>query len=108
MLATDMGVQAKGAAHHTNDDPENPSVKKKGLTRIGWHPTFFPHNRLSNAGTDSCLGANRSVSTKLYASNIGQVLEICPGASQPILRGQLATERLRTVFDALDTDGSVL
>mmetsp|Transcript_8545 Transcript_8545/g.20184 ORF Transcript_8545/g.20184 Transcript_8545/m.20184 type:complete len:336 (-) Transcript_8545:172-1179(-) len=73
--------KAKGAAHHTNDDPENPSVKKKGLTRIG------------------------SVSTKLYASNIGQVLEICPGASQPILRGQLATERLRTVFDALDTDG---
>mmetsp|Transcript_33114 Transcript_33114/g.68339 ORF Transcript_33114/g.68339 Transcript_33114/m.68339 type:complete len:326 (-) Transcript_33114:13-990(-) len=74
---------AHGEAHHTSLDPEAPQPKtKKGLTRIG------------------------SVSKKLYASNIGQVLEICPGSSQPILRGQLADDRLRKVFDSLDTDGS--
>lgn len=73
--------RAHGAAYHTDEDPEHASVAKR-LTRVG------------------------SVSEKLYAGNIGQVLEICPGASQPILRGQLSGDRLRKVFAVMDTDGS--
>eukprot|EP00287_Rhodomonas_sp_CCMP768_P012848 CAMPEP_0196729342 /NCGR_PEP_ID=MMETSP1091-20130531/9759_1 /TAXON_ID=302021 /ORGANISM="Rhodomonas sp., Strain CCMP768" /LENGTH=319 /DNA_ID=CAMNT_0042072221 /DNA_START=159 /DNA_END=1118 /DNA_ORIENTATION=- len=73
--------KARGEAYHTEQDPEHTTVSKK-LTRIG------------------------SVSKKLCDSNIGEVLEICPGASQPILRGQLASDRLRNVFATMDRDGS--